>query len=627
MIEHRTPRGGGSQEGPPLLRVHGLTVSFSVPAGRVYAVNGIDFELMPGSAVAVVGESGSGKTVTCRAVLGLLPDTAEVRARSLSIAGYDVARDPGLYDCVRGSVISLVGQEPATGLNPHVPIGAQLRRVLLTSGCTPPEAEDRLHRLLTQVGIDPDRGSAYPSEFSGGMCQRIAIALALASGARLLVADEPTSSLDVTTQARILELLRRLRDDEGLTLLMVTHDIEVARAMCDRLLVMYGGIVVEEGPSQEVALHPRHPYTRGLLAAVPTVDERSRALRGIPGTARVPSQPLAACPFAPRCDRATDACRGALPARESYGEAHYGRCFHPIGDHAAPSAASAVEPRSDAAITTSANPDRAEPIPVIAVDDLSVVFPVRRGIFLGREIGAVEALTNVSFSVHRGEVLGVIGETGAGKSTLLRSLLRLEPTATGVMVVNNTDVSEMTEEEFRPYRELLQVVFQDPSGSLDPTYRAADAVAEPLAHLRHGGRADRWRAAVAALGSCGLAVGTAERRTGAFSGGQKQRIAISRAIADPPGLLLADEPVSALDVSVQAGVINLLRDLVRNLRFGMVFVSHDLAVIRAIADTILVLRAGAVVEYTAAHDFFSHPGSDYGRELLAAARSGSERHE
>ncbi len=608
-MDHRTPTEPPKQDSEPLVEVRNLQVSFATRRGTVHAVNGVDLILREAQSIGLVGESGSGKSVTCRALLGLLPEYATVSADMIRLSGTDVAGDREGHAGMRGGM-ALVGQDPIGALNPHVPVGTQIDRVLLNRGMQPARASERTSALLDEVGIDPLRRNAWPAEFSGGMCQRISIALALATGARVLIADEPTSSLDVTTQTRILELLERLRVTEGLSLVLVTHDLDLAAGMCERLLVMYGGLVVEEGEPREVAAHAAHPYTRGLLAAVPRLSSSVRHVEGIRGSAPVIDRPLRSCPFAARCDLADRACSEAVPASRSVGPTRV-RCVHP--QHGSPTSPGIESARTYG--TTRA----LDGVPVLRVEGLTVSYRIRRGIFLGRETGRIDALRDVGLAVDAGEVLGVIGETGAGKSTLLRALLRLEPEAIGSIELDGVDVSRMTEPEFRPYRERIQTVFQNPAGALDPSYCAWRAVAEPLEHLGAGDRRSRWRAARDALAACGLATAVAARPTSEFSGGQKQRIAISRAIVDPPRLLLADEPVSALDVSVQAGVINLLRTLVSELGFALIFVSHDLAVVRLVAHTVLVLQGGVVQEYGPADEFFRRPGSAYGRELMLAA--------
>jgi peptide/nickel transport system ATP-binding protein len=562
-----------------------LHVTFPSTDGPIPAVNGVDLDISPGEIIGLAGESGSGKTVTCRSILGLLPWYAESSVDQMILGGVDLGRmDQQSYTRVRGRIASLVTQEPTNALNRHLTVGVQLRNVCeLHNGPTgtesrrtgsagvhtgtgglhagladgrPDRPDEHARFLLNEVGLaDSDRiARAYPRELSGGMCQRVAIALALAARPALLVADEPTSSLDVTTQGHILDLLLRLRESTGMSILLVTHDLGVANHVCDTLAVMQNGVIREQGTPGCIFGSPTDDYTRRLVAAVPSVFSGS----------------------------ASGAERDALA---------------PAGDASS----------------------RDETEAVLSVRDLGVSYPVTRGVLIRRTTERIEALAGITFDVYPGTVLGVVGESGAGKSTLVRACLRIESEAYGSVRLDGAELEGLSEAELSPMRRRMQVVFQDPSGSIDPTYASVRAVREPLDHFRIGSRGERWNRAISALCVAGLGVGIGMRTAPTLSGGQRQRVSLARAVAEPPRILFADEPVSALDVSVQADVLDLLRQLVEELRFAMVLVSHDLAVIRQIADDVLVLKDGRCVEMTSAADFFSGPESAYGRQLLEAA--------
>ena len=565
--------------------LRGLRVSFPSADGPIRAVIGVDLDISPGEIIGLAGESGSGKTVTCRSILGLLPWYADSSVDQMTLGGVDLGRmDQQSYARVRGRIASLVTQEPTNALNRHLTVGVQLRNVCeLHSGPAgtgsrrtgfagvhtgtdgphagladgrPDRPDEHARFLLNEVGLtNTDRiAQAYPRELSGGMCQRVAIALALAARPALLVADEPTSSLDVTTQGQILDLLLRLRESTGMSILLVTHDLGVANHVCDTLAVMQNGVIREQGTPGCIFGSPTDDYTRRLVAAVPSVASGS----------------------------ASGAERGAL----------------------AP---------------TDAGSPGDETAAVLSVRDLSVSYPVTRGVLIRRTTERIEALAGITFDVCPGTVLGVVGESGAGKSTLVRACLRIEPEAHGSIRLDGTDLAALSEAELAPFRRRMQVVFQDPSASIDPTYISTRAVREPLDHFRIGSRNERWNRVISTLSGAGLGVGVGERVTSTLSGGQRQRVSLARAVVEPPRVLFADEPVSALDVSVQADVLNLLRRLVEEIRFAMVFVSHDLAVIRQIADNVLVLKDGLCAELTPADDFFREPASEYGRQLLGAA--------
>ena len=520
----------------PLLSIRDLTIAF----GASQATRNVSFDIAPGETVALVGESGSGKSVTALSVLKLLPPTASLSGQIL-FKGQDlVTAPPADLRAVRGNDISMIFQEPMSSLNPVHTVERQIGEVLAVHrGLRAGAARKRIIELLDAVGIpDPaSRLAAYPHQLSGGQRQRVMIAMALANEPDLLIADEPTTALDVTVQAQILTLLKDLQQRLGMAMLFITHDLGIVKRVADRVCIMTQGEIVETGPVDTIFAAPQHAYTRHLLAAEP---------QGRP----------------------------------------------PRSDPSAPS--------------------------IVDVSDLKVWFPVKRGL-LRRTVGHIKAVDGVTLSIRRGETLGVVGESGSGKSTLGYAMLRLLP-ADGRIVVLGNEIQSRSWKAMRPLRKDMQIVFQDPFGSLSPRMSVDAIIGEGLAvHAPHIGPAERDARVIRALEEVGLAPETRFRYPHEFSGGQRQRIAIARAMVLEPSFVVLDEPTSALDVSIQAQVIDLLRDIQQQRGLTYMFISHDLRVVRALANQLIVMRDGRVVEHGPADDIFAAPQSDYTRALLAAA--------
>ena len=522
----------------PLLSVEGLHVRI----GPVHAVRGLSFELERGRTIGIVGESGCGKTMTALAVMGLLPEGARRQAGRLALDGADLL---GLTEReaagLRGRRMAMVFQDPMSALNPVFTVGDQLEEAWLehNRGGRRSDARGRALALLERVGVNhpSDRLRQYPHELSGGIAQRVMIAMALMCGPALLVADEPTTALDVTVQAQILKLLKDLQAKIGMAMLFITHDLNVVRRIADDVIVMQQGRIVEAGRTAELFADPRHPYTKALLAAEPKGD-------------------------APR------------------------------GDASAPTIASA--------------------------DNLKVWFPIRRGLFR-RTVGHVKAVDGVSLAVREGQTVGVVGESGSGKTTLGQAMLRLIRSE-GPIAYCGRPIDGLNAKAMRPLRRDMQIVFQDPFGSLSPRMSVAEIVEEGL--IAQGAKlnaAERRRIAERALADTGLDPSTLDRYPHEFSGGQRQRIAIARAMALDPKFVVLDEPTSALDMSIQAQIVDLLRDLQKRRNLAYLFISHDLKVVRALASEIIVMRRGKVVESGEAKAVFAAPQSDYTRALFAAA--------
>ncbi|HWE88774.1 MAG TPA: ABC transporter ATP-binding protein [Pseudonocardiaceae bacterium] len=618
----------------PLIQVRDLRVVFSSDDTPTPAVRGVSWDLRAGEALGIVGESGSGKSVSSLAVMGLLPDSATVTG-SVRLAGEELlGRSDKEMSAVRGRRIAMVFQDPMSALTPVYPVGAQVAEAVRAHDRTISRAaaHRRAVELLDLVGLpDPARAAAaFPHEFSGGMRQRVVIAIAIASDPDVIIADEPTTALDVTVQAQVLDVLATAREVTGAGIVLITHDLGVVAGLADRVLVMYAGRVVEAGAVEDLYQRPRMPYTLGLLGAVPRLDDRPdatrrRALVPIPG--RPPSlvDIPTGCPFAPRCPLAEDACRAAepelLPVPDAADPNHRAACVRlaRVAELAEPDpvATAARIYRTPALEAPSAPPQRTNREPVLVVSELVKHYPVTKGLVFRRSVGTVHAVDGVSFDLVEGETLGLVGESGCGKTTTLTQILELAPPERGSIELFGSPVDTLDRAGRKALRRDIQFVFQDPIAALDPRMQVGDIVAESL--WSQGRSARSARAIVAELlRLVGLSPADAARYPGEFSGGQRQRIAIARALAPEPKLVALDEPVSALDVSVQAGVLNLLADLRARLGLSYLFVSHDLSVIRHVADRVAVMYLGRIAEIGAADAIFGRAAHPYTQALLSA---------
>ena len=600
---------------PPrtLLTVDGLHIGFGTRQGRVEAVRGIGFTLAAGECLAVVGESGSGKSVTARALVGLNGPGASVRADTLELEGEDL-RSLGnrRWRRIRGSRIGLVLQDALVSLDPLRRVEAEVAEALRNHR---PDSRGRVREtvleLLKEVGMPepPVQARQYPHELSGGLRQRALIASAIAAGPRVLVADEPTTALDVTVQARVLDLLAS-RKAAGTGVLLISHDLAVVARLADRVAVMYQGRFVEEGTVEEVLRTPRHPYTRELLAAVPAAATRRTRLSAPARRAPGAPEDERGCAYAPRCPLAVDECRAVVPGPVRVGGAgagHTARCLRtgePWPEPAARTARAAARDREPAG--------GGEPVPpVLEVHGLAKAFRGPDGVVR-------DAARDVSFSLPVGRTLGVLGESGSGKTTVARMVLGLLEPDAGEVRLAGLPWSGVPERLRRERRRRVQLVQQDPFSSFDPRYTAERVVGEALGSP--GGRsvrANRERI-LELFGLVGLDPELMRRRPRQLSGGQRQRVALARALATGPDLIVCDEPVSALDVSVQAQILDLLADLQDRLGLSLLFISHDLGVIRHISDEVIVMRGGRVVEAGPAEELFARPRHPYTRALLTA---------
>jgi peptide/nickel transport system ATP-binding protein len=603
-----------------VLEIEGLSVTFPDPAGDVRAVRGVDLTLVRGEVLGIVGESGSGKSATALAAMGLLPENARVEG-SVRLGTHELVGAPDQELArVRGSRLAMVFQDPLSALTPVYRVGHQVAEAVAAhSEVSREESWRRAVELLELVGIPAarQRASAFPHELSGGMRQRVMIAMAIANDPDVLIADEPTTALDVTIQAQVLEVLRTAREATGAAIAMITHDLGVIAGIADRVAVMYAGRIVEQGGVDDVYLRPRMPYTMGLLGSIPRIDESGRRpLVPIEGSPPSPADLPPGCPFAPRCPLVFERCLEEEPVAAAVGGREQLAACHRSGEIEAGGLAPAEVfdvPTDDGSAPTEPG---ARP-PVLEVDGLVKHHPLLRGAVFKRRVGSIRAVDGITLRVHEGDTLGLVGESGCGKTTALLEILELTRPQAGRIVVLGQDTAELDAARRRELRRDMQVVFQDPLASLDPRLPVADLLAEPL--RTHGVARERVDARVRELVRLvGLEQEHLARYPQHFSGGQRQRIAIARALALEPKLLLLDEPVSALDVSIRAGVLNLLEELRDRLGLSYLFVAHDLSVVRHVSDRVAVMYLGRIAETGPVDLLYEGPAHPYTQALLSA---------
>ncbi|MBI3094153.1 MAG: ABC transporter ATP-binding protein [Rhodocyclales bacterium] len=575
-------------------------------------VDGVSFDIAAGECFTLLGESGCGKSMTALGLMRLLPAAAQVVSGSVSFEGTDLLALPESHmRDIRGGGIGMIFQEPATSLNPVLTVGRQIVEALqLHAGLRGAAARARAAELLDLVGIpDPLRRlDEFPFQLSGGLRQRVMIACALAGSPRLLIADEPTTALDVTIQAQVLDLLDELRHKQDMALLLITHDLGVVARMADRIGVMYAGQLVEEAPRAAFFAQAAHPYSVRLFAALPDAERRGGRLATIPGSVPAAEVRHAGCRFADRCSEVMAECRSAPPPWREIAGGQRVRCFLP---GAAPAVAAGVGAGDTAA--------HAETRPLLSVRDLQVHFPIRRGL-LQRAVGAVRAVDGMSLQLMPGRTLALVGESGCGKTTAGKAMLQLIRPTAGSVQLDGVELTTRSTHELRPLRAKMQMVFQDPFASLNPRLRIGDIIVEGMQALGGGKVGAGGTAAKVGplLEQVGLRAEMASRYPHEFSGGQRQRIAIARALAVHPQLLICDEPTSALDVSVQAQILNLLSDLQRDLKLAYLFITHNIAVVDYLAHEVAVMYLGRVVEYGSADEVLPSPRHPYTKALLAA---------
>jgi peptide/nickel transport system ATP-binding protein len=607
----------------PLLEIEDLRTDIRLRAATVHALDGVSLTVEAGECLGIVGESGSGKTMTALSIMQLLPPGGRIVGGSITLGGEDIAAmdDRGMRQ-IRGNEIGMIFQDPMTSLNPTMTIGDQIAEtVILHRGADKKTALARAVEVLGLVGMPhpAERVGNYPHQLSGGMRQRVMIAMALACEPRLLIADEPTTALDVTIQKQILELIDDLRRRLGMAVILVTHDLGVIAGRADRATVMYAGKVVETTTTQRLFANPRHPYTEALFGALPeNAVDGSQRLYSIPGMPPDLTEPPPACRFAPRCRYAQDACRESEPPLDGSSSDHLYRCFFPVGRDAQArdeSDATAASVAPALAVPAQRPPEDGF---VLAADHLVKNFPVTANGVLQRKIGEVSAVADVSFSIRFGQTFGLVGESGCGKTTVGRLIAGLETANGGSLVVDGEDFLQLSKRDRRHRSRKVQLIFQDSYGSMDPRMRVGSILREPLTIQRIGSRQDQGDQIAAMLDEVGLPRAAVDRYPHEFSGGQRQRLGLARALIVRPKLVIADEPVSALDVSIQAQILNLMLDLQRDLGLTYLFISHDLSVVRYVSDTIGVMYLGKLVELGPADDVYYRPVHPYTKGLIDA---------
>ncbi len=605
-----------------MLNVHDLKVALDAEVGLVKAIDGLSLSIQRGETFALVGESGCGKSMTALALMRLLPENGSVTQGRIDLEGSNLLALPesGMR-AVRGGRIGMIFQEPSTSLNPVMRIGEQVVEAIQAhTALRGTAARAKAIEWLGRVGIpEPEsRFDEYPFRMSGGQKQRVMIAMTLASEPDFLVADEPTTALDVTIQAQILELLKQLQKEQGMGLLLITHDLAVVSGMAHRVALMYAGQIIEVAEAAEFFKAPRHPYARLLLRALPDSAKRGDTLAAIPGTVPPLWQSFEGCRFAPRCDRAFDACGHTPPDLIASGNTQV-RCLL-YANGAAPETAQGAPASAPLHFEAPRSAPTIVPA-LLEVRGLTVRFSIRRGL-LQRSVGAFMAVDNISFSISPGQTLALVGESGCGKTTTGKAivqLLRGQAQVTGKAIFGGDDLFTLQGEALRAARRQVQIIFQDPFASLNPRMRVLDILEEGVQALRPDLPADSRRATLERLvDQVGLRRDALQRYPHEFSGGQRQRIAIARALAVQPKLIVCDEPTSALDVSVQAQILNLLRQLQRELGVSYLFITHNIGVVEYIADHVAVMNRGRIEEVGEARRVLEQAGSAYTRTLLAA---------
>ena len=598
------------------LNVKNLVVDLQTESGMARAVDALNLTLQKGQTFALVGESGCGKSMTALSLLRLLPDNAVIQSGEVKLSEVDVFQlSENQMRTIRGRQISIIFQEPSTSLNPVMTVGDQILEVIFQHTALKGEAAyARALEWLTKVGLpEPARRmGSYPFEMSGGQLQRVMIAIALAAEPDLLIADEPTTALDVTIQAQILDLLKSLQKERGMAMLLITHDLAVVSGMADQVALMYAGQIVEVASAADFFIRPSHPYAKLLLQALPGEDLRGRQLAAIQGTVPPLTQVFQDCRFAPRCPYQTKSClEKSVPMTDLTAD-HHVRCVrvHDVGLQAL-----SLAPLLDRSGILSM--DHAV---LLSVQNLSVTYSLGGGVWGGRQ--SFQAVKNVSFDIQKGQTLALVGESGCGKTTIGKALLQLltpQTQVSGVAVLQGRDLFQLKGRDLMTSRRQLQIIFQNPFASLNPRMRVQEILEEGMKSLHPEWSSDQRQADLKLLmDQVGLRKDTLDRYPHEFSGGQRQRIAIARALAVKPSLIVCDEPTSALDVSVQAQILNLLRELQDSLGVSFLFVTHNIGVVAYLADRVAVMHAGEIVEIGDASQILNNPQATYTKTLLSA---------
>ena len=600
----------------PLLQISGLKTWLGSKETPVKAVDGVDLDIRKGETFALLGESGCGKSMTALTMMRLLPASGRIVDGSIQLGDTDILSLPeAAMRKERGGRMGMIFQEPNTSLNPVLTIGDQIAEsVRVHADAAKSEINGIVVDLLKAVGIpDPERRvHEYPHQLSGGMKQRVMIAIALAGKPELLIADEPTTALDVTIQAQVLRLLKDLQQETGMAILLITHDLGVVSEVADRIAVMYAGQIIEVATREEFFSDPKHPYSRKLFESVPGKARRGQPLAVIEGSVPALNQEFKGCRFANRCSEVMDMCHDQIPLWAKTGEAQGVRC-HLYSADVAP-VVRLVKPQVQA---TEAITDKATKA-LLQVKDLKVHFPIHKGV-LRRTVGYVKAVDGVSMNITTGRTMALVGESGCGKTTVGKGILQLIRPTAGSANFDGDELTQLKGEALRRRRSDMQIIFQDPMASMNPRMLVGDIVAEGMQAQRIGNnRQERMERVNELLGQVGLSVDAAKRYPHEFSGGQRQRICVARALAVDPLLIVCDEPTSALDVSVQAQILNLLKDLQHDLDLSYLFITHDISVVAYLAHEVAVMYLGRIVERGTVQEVLESPQHPYTKALLSA---------
>ncbi len=604
-----------------LLQVNDLKTWFESSSGTARAVDGVSFEIRRGETFALLGESGCGKSITSLSLMRLVPEPAgRIVAGSVLLDGVDLLKLPEhQMRNIRGGRVGMIFQEPMTSLNPVMRVGRQIQEsVERHLGLRHRAAKARVLELLNSVGIpDPQqRYDEYPHQLSGGMKQRVMIAIALAGEPELLIADEPTTALDVTIQAQVLELMADLQKQTGMAMLLITHDLGVVAETADRVAVMYAGQIVEQASREQFFSDPQHPYSKKLFASMPDIEKRGEKLAVIRGSVPPLTTEFSGCRFETRCDYGWELCQSSVPQWHQQASGHGIRCHLMDELHHGRGVTYQPEPEQQ---VTQVNTPSGETI--LKVDNLKVHFPIHKGLFK-RVVGHVHAVDGINIDLKPGQTLALVGESGCGKTTVGKGILQLiRPTAGGVNF-ENIDLTQLSNRQLRPMRGDIQIIFQDPFSSLNPRMRVADIIEEGMIAQGKGGSANQRQQRIdELLQQVGLSPDHKHRYPHEFSGGQRQRVCIARALAVEPKLIICDEPTSALDVSVQAQILNLLKKLQQELGLAYLFITHDISVVEYLAHQVAVMYLGRIIEQGEVEEVLSEPRHPYTQALLSAVPS------
>ena len=597
-----------------LLDIKSLNIHYITVDGAVRAVNDLCLSIKRGETIGLVGETGAGKTTTALGIMRLVPDPpGKIISGEINFAGENIVRKTNaeMLD-IRGKKISMIFQDPMTSLNPVIPVVDQIAEViLLHENLTAVEAMKKAENMLEMVGIRRERAKEFPHQFSGGMRQRVVIAIALACNPELLIADEPTTALDVTIQAQVLELMKKLKRELNTSMIMITHDFGIVADICDKVAIVYAGNVVEIADKDELFRNPRHPYTIGLFNSIPDIEKDDEMLKPIKGYMVDPTNLPSGCPFSPRCFMTKPECSEKMPANVAINENHFIRCLRYSdssksgweGEQIATSASTTV-PRSLPHSSDQSNV-------LLEVKNLTKYFKTKRG--------HLHAVDGIDFAINRGETLGLVGESGCGKSTTGRVILRLIDATNGEVIFSGENILDYNKRKLRSFRENAQIVFQDPFASLNPRMTAFEIIANPLRiNKKASSRKELRKQVLKLMDTVGLAARLENVYPHELDGGRRQRIGVARALALKPSFIVLDEPVSALDVSIQAQILNLMKDLQIEMKLTYLFISHDLGVVKHMSNNIAIMYLGKIVEMSDYASIFKNPLHPYTRALLSA---------